>query len=163
MGVEHTCNRARYTSSLVSRHFFMVHFMNFTYTSACPLHWWLYYNDTAWWIFRHLQNSQNFSRTRVLLPSDITFLGSLYSENIILYTLINYQHEVYQTISKVLSPSICFTPGCGNLQHANCFIILHKYVCPAVSHGMPGASCGISLSFGWVAWNQCEWHFQYHY
>ena len=84
MGVKHTCNKYGYKSVLVSKYFFIVHFTSFAYASACPLLWWLY-DDMAWWIFRHLQNSQNFSEIWSVPVEDIIFFKSSYSASIILH------------------------------------------------------------------------------
>ena len=46
MGIECICNKSRYTSLLVLKHFFMVGFINFTTTSTYPLLWWLHDDDT---------------------------------------------------------------------------------------------------------------------
>ena len=146
MGAECTCSKARYTSSMVSKYFFIVHFTNFTNAPACLLLWWLHDITTAQWIFRFLQNSWNFSRTKFVPGSGIIFLRSLFSENIS-HTLIKLS---------ALSPSVCLTTD--NLLW---YSTIHKYVASfsinmsttTVSHGFPGMSCHISLSFGCVAWN----------
>ena len=37
IGIKPSYKEPRYRSVLVSKHFFIVHFINFMYTSACPL------------------------------------------------------------------------------------------------------------------------------
>ena len=74
IGVELSCNRARYVSVLVLKHCLSIHFMNLMHASTCPLLWWWYEDDTACSMFRLLQNSFNFSETKLPTASDITFL-----------------------------------------------------------------------------------------
>ena len=50
VGVDLVCNKARLTPLLVSKHSFMVCFTNFMQASTCALLWWLYGNDSTWWI-----------------------------------------------------------------------------------------------------------------
>ena len=52
---------AKFTSMLVSKHLFMVHFMSTVQVSNSPLLSWLYDYNTIWWVSSFLQNSGNFS------------------------------------------------------------------------------------------------------
>ena len=72
------CNKARFTSALISKHFFNVQLTNLMQISARPLLWRWYDDKTAHSMLRFLQNSLNFSQTK-LPASDIVFLGTPYS------------------------------------------------------------------------------------
>ena len=73
ISVDCICNKARFRSWLVSKHFFIVCFITFIHDSTCPLLWLLYENNTAGW-------TSPFCRTPGIFPkfvpvSDIFFFG----------------------------------------------------------------------------------------
>ena len=57
--------------------FFIIHFTNVMHVSVPPLLWWLYDDDTTWWISRYLQKFLNFSQIKFVPASDIGLLGSM--------------------------------------------------------------------------------------
>ena len=130
-GVDLICNKFRYMSSLVSKHFLGVHLMSLMHTATCPLLWWWYDDDTACSMFRFLQNFFNFLETKLPPASDIILLGNPYSSKMTLHTIIKlsanklclYDHwEVAVIIYYV----------------RRMFIIQRKYVC---SNYFPWFAC----------------------
>ena len=82
IGIVCTCNSAMFLSLPDLVHFLNVCFMNLMQALTCPLLWWWYATDAACSTLIDLQKHQNFSETKLVPASGISFHSIPYSVNI---------------------------------------------------------------------------------
>ena len=108
-GVDFICSRAMCMSLPESKHFFMVHFMNFMQASTHPLLWQWYNDNTACSIFRFLQIIFALFWNKIATSIWHYPLGMPYSENTTLNADIKLSADnpfIFLTIGNLLWQSI---------------------------------------------------------
>ena len=126
--------------------YLMVCFMNMMHASVCPLLWWLYDDDSTWWMLRHLQKSWELFWNNFVPSYDIGLPGNLYFVKIIIHALLGYQ---CWSLQPVLSLGTCY----GNLQLKDSACeLLKKMSAPTDSNFLPGCLNVSILSSGCVTW-----------
>ena len=93
IGIVHNCNSAMFLFLPDLAHFLDIGFINLMQASTCPLLWWWYANDIVCSMLIDLQKCLNFSETKLVPASDISFHGIPYSVNIDDTALMSYSAD----------------------------------------------------------------------